>query len=56
MPPPSILVDVLKHGVKYVPLPTLQPIVARSSKMLRKEVDELKRVLIWSTHLVSKKT
>ena len=47
MPPPSILVDVLKHGGKYVPFPTLHPFVARSSKMLRKEVDELERVLIW---------
>ena len=56
MPPPSILVDVLKHCGKYVPFPTLPPFVARTSKMLRKEVDELERVLIWSTHFVSKKT
>ena len=48
--------DVLKHGGKYVPFPTLHPFVARSSKMLRKEVDESERVLIWSTHFVSKKT
>ena len=38
------------------PSTTLHPFVARSSKMLRKEVDELERVLIWSTHFVSKKT
>ena len=56
VPPPSILVDVLKHGGKYVPFPTLHPFVARSSKMLRKEVDDLERVPIWSTHFVSKKT
>ena len=56
VPPPSILVDVLKHCGKYVPFPTLPPFVARTSKMLRKEVDELERVLIWSTHFVSKKT
>ena len=56
VPPPSILVDVLKHGGKYVPFPTLHPFVAGSSKMLRKDVDELEWVLIWSTHFVSKKT
>ena len=56
MPPPSTLVDVFKHGGKYVPFPHLHPFVAPSSKMLRKEVDELERVLIWSTHFVSKKT
>ena len=56
MPSSSILVDVLEHGGKYVPFPTLHPFVTRSSKMLRKEVDELERVLIWSTHFVSKKT
>ena len=56
MPPPSFLVDVLKHGGKYVLFPTLHPLVGRSSRMLRNEVDEFERVLNWATNFLYKKT